>query len=66
MFAGGEPHHQLAGVPGAAGRSRKAGGSLSGELRAGLSVSHRGRRAPQTGRQTSESGAVTELLSHHV
>lgn len=49
MFAGGESHHQLAGVPGAAGRSRKAGGPIGGELRAGLPLGHRGRRAPQTG-----------------
>lgn len=46
---GCEPHHQLTGVPGAADRSREAGGSLGGKLRPGLPLSHRGWRAPQTG-----------------
>lgn len=49
VVVGGESHHQFAGLPGAVNRSWKAGGSLSGKLRAGLPLSHRRWRAPQTG-----------------
>lgn len=38
--AGGESHHQLPGVSGAADRSREAGGSLRGELCAGVPGCH--------------------------
>lgn len=40
LCAGGESHHQLPGVSGAADRGREAGGPLSGELRAGLPGCH--------------------------
>ncbi len=46
VVVGGESHHQFTGLPGAANRSRKAGGSLGGKLRPGLPLSHRRWRAP--------------------
>lgn len=55
--AGRQPHHQFPGVPGAAHRSRKAGGSLGGKLHPGLPLGHRGRRAAKTGRSEARASS---------
>lgn len=54
--AGGEPHHQLPSVSGTACRGREAGGPLRGNLRQGVPLGQRRRRAAETGRGGSWHG----------